>query len=159
MNDNQQKLQQLSWIAFAALALQLVGAVVFIKERMLFADSTYAVFGIVSEHSLKILNHRYGEFITQLFPFLAAKYHLPLKAALWGYGISFNVFYLLVSGILVFRLRQYGFAILMSLYYFLFVSASFICANDVSLGIAWMFLLFGLTIYMGAKRPSVPKSR
>jgi hypothetical protein len=152
VHDKFQTLKRASYVAFAAMAVLLLLAVVYYKERALFIDSSYVLFNIVNKGELMIQENRFGSFITQIIPFMCAKLHLPMSVILISYTISFNVFYLLVISILVFRFRQYGLAILMCLYYLLFVTDTFYWTNnEVHQGIAWMFLMLGFTLRGGEK--------
>ncbi len=145
-----QSLKNVAKIALAGLLVLLVGAFVFFKERVLFADTAYILFNILNYHSFAIQEHRYGSFITQLVPYLGQLMHLPVKSLIIGYGASFNVFYFIVGAILVYRLRQYRLAVLMAIYYFLFVSQSYFWINnEIQQAVAWMFLLLGATLYFG----------
>jgi len=147
------RLKKTSKIALGALLILLAGAFVFYKERVLFGDASYIAFNIINYNSFAIQEHRYGSFITQMVPYIGQKLHLPLKAILLGYSISFNLFYLLVALLLVYRYKQYGLAILMALYYFLFVSVSYFWTNnEIHQAVAWMFLFFGVIIHLGYKK-------
>lgn len=152
MDADKLPLKLASRIAVAATALLLLGVLIFYKERILFADASFLVFNTLSFGKLEILSSRYGEYITQMVPWVCVKLHMPIKAVLIAYALSFNVFYLWVAYLLAYRYRQFGLAILMSLYYVLFISDSYICASDVSLGIAWLFLFLGVTIHLGMKK-------
>jgi hypothetical protein len=146
------QLKKLSQIALGALCVLFIGAIVFYKERVFFADASYILFNILNSKSFCIQEHRYGSFITQMVPYFGQKWRLPLKAIIVGYAISFNLFYLIVAAIL-YRCRQYALAIVMGLYYFLFVSASYFWTNnEIHQAVAWMFLLFGVTAYLGVKK-------
>ncbi|GAA4464221.1 hypothetical protein GCM10023093_14090 [Nemorincola caseinilytica] len=145
-------MQRTAYVALAGLFLLAVGAVLWYQERM-FADTAFIAFSITNYKRLYIQNERYGSFITQIVPLIGTKLHLSLRGILIAYSLSFNLFYFLVAGILVKGLRQYGLAILMCLYYFLFVSDSYFLINDeLHQGIAWMFLMFGLLVYMSQRR-------
>ena len=152
MDINQSSLKTLAKIALAAMAALFVIAIVFYKERVLFADAAFVVFHIINEKIFAIQENRYGSFITQMFPYFGAKLHLPLKTIIVGYGISFNLFFLSVNAALIYLLKQYRLAILMALYYFLFFSESFIWISEIPQGIAWMFLLYGIMMYLGEKK-------
>lgn len=129
-------------IAIGAMALLLVGAFVFYRERMLFADASFITFSILDLHRFYIQEHRFGSFITQLVPWLGQKYHWPIKTILIGYSASFNIFYLLVS-LILYRMRQYSLVLLHALYYFLFVTESYYWTNnEIHQAISWMFLAF-----------------
>lgn len=150
MHDKFKTLKRASYVAFAAMAVLLLLAFIYYKERALFIDSSYVLFNIVNKGELMIQENRFGSFITQIIPLMCAKLHLPMRFILITYTISFNVFYLLVISILVFRFRQYGLAILMSLYYLLFVTFTYYWTNnEVHQGIAWMFLMLGFTLHAG----------
>jgi len=146
-------LKQSSKISIYALVVLLAGAIAFYKVRVFYLDSSYICLNILRYQQLAIQEHRWGSFITQMVPFIASKLHLSVKVILIAYTVSFNVFYLLVILLLVYRYRQYALSILMALYYVLFFSdAYFWTNNEVFQGIAWMFLFLGTTIYLGYKK-------
>jgi len=149
---NQTNLKNPARISLAAMAVLCIGALVFYRER-LFADTSFSAFNIINNKNFYIENQRYGSFIPQLLPYIGTQLHLSLKIILIGYVLSSNLFYLLIAALLVYRYRQYGLAVCMGLYYFLFVSDSFFMANaDINQAVAWMFLMFGITIHLGDKR-------
>lgn len=138
-------------LALVAMSVLLVWAAVFYKERMLLCDASYIFFRIVNEQTLQIQQYRYGAFITQMVPLIAAKLHLPLKYALVAYSISFNLFYLSIA-LIVFRLREYLLVILMTFYYLLLTTDSFFWTNnEVLQGVAWMFLFWALLFFEAKK--------
>ena len=144
MDVSQQLLKGPAKVALAAMTALFVLAIVFYRERVLFADAAYIAFHIINDKSLCIGKNRYGAIATQIFPYLEQQFHLSLKAILIGYGISFNLFFLSVNACLVYVFKQYRLAILMGLYFFLFVSESFIWVSDIPQGISLMFLLYGV---------------
>ncbi|MES2701882.1 MAG: hypothetical protein V4649_04540 [Bacteroidota bacterium] len=145
-------MKTLSKIALAAMAVLLVGSVVCYHERM-FADTAFIGFSIINNQEFAIQHGRNGAFISQLIPMLGAKLHLPLKALLIGYSVGFNLFFFAVAAVLVYAYRQYKLAILMALYYVLFITHSYYWAcTEVSLAIAWMFLLLGTLLYFGKRK-------
>lgn len=142
----------LSKIALAAMALLLVGAIVFYRERM-FADTSFIGFSIINNQDFAIQHGRNGSFISQVIPLLGAKLHLPLRALLVGYSVGFNLFFLAVVAILAYGYKQYKLVVTMSLYYVLFVSYSYYWAcTEISQAIAWMFLLLGTLMHYGGKK-------
>lgn len=156
MNASLLSVKRASKVALAALCVLLVGAIVFYKERLFFADAAYIAFNIIDHKSMAIQEHRYGSFITQMVPYLGQKIHFPIRAILMGYAVSFNLFYLVVASLIVFRYKQYGLAILMALYYLLFVRDSYFWTNnEIHQAIAWMFLMFSVTIYLGHRKANI----
>jgi len=142
--------------ALGALVLLLIGAVIYFRERMLFADASAILFKIINSGQIEIVEHRYGSFITQLFPYLAVKLHLSLEIILLLYSVSFNLFYLGVAVLLVYKYRQYASAILLALYLTLFVSDAYFWTNDeIHQGIAWLLLAFAITETMAIKGRSL----
>jgi hypothetical protein len=109
------------WLT-AFFLLLLIGSVVFYKERMLFIDPGWVVFNILNKSSVLIAEYRYGALATQVVPLIAGWLQLPLSVILMLYSASFYVFYLVVVLLLVLRYRQWGFALLLGLYFSLFVS-------------------------------------
>jgi hypothetical protein len=135
----------------------LAGAAFFSLERVLFADASFILFRIINVETLQIQEHRYGSFITQLLPLLAAKWHLPLGAVVLLYSLSFNLFYLCIVLLLLYRFKEQSLAILMSLYFVLFVSDTwFWMNNEVHQGIAWMFLFFAVIRWFGKRKAPWP---
>ncbi len=138
-------------VTFLFLIL-LAGSMFFYLERILFCDASFILFRIINMDSLQIQEHRYGSFITQSFPWLSAKLGLPLQMIVLLYSASFNLFYLAVAALLIFRFGQTSLAVLMSFYYLLFVSDTYFWTNnEVHQGVAWMFLFFGVTLSLGKK--------
>jgi hypothetical protein len=130
----------------------LLGAALFSMERVLFADASFILFRIINSDSLQIQEHRFGSFITQGVPLLAARLQLPLATIVVLYSTSFTLFYLVVVLLLLYRFKEQELAILMGLYFLLFVSDTwFWMNNEVHQGIAWMFLFFAITRWLGRK--------
>jgi hypothetical protein len=133
-----------------------LGSLYFSFERILYSDSSFILFRIINLGSLQPQEYRYGSFITQGIPLVASKLHLPLSWIVLLYSASFNLFYLAVAAILVLKLKEYSLAILMSFYFILFVSDTYYwIPNEVHQGIAWMFLLFGVTVYFFKRNTSL----
>src|ERR1700761_2138038 len=99
---HQRHLKTIAYVAFAGMTALFILSALLYRERVLFADASYVVFNIINGKSMMIQEKRYGSFITQMFPYLGAKFHLPLKPILVLYGISFNLFFLSVAATLVF---------------------------------------------------------
>lgn len=115
------------------------------QERMLFVDAPFILTNILNDGHPVIMEHRYGSIITQMWPWLGSEIGLGMPVLMHIYNASFNLFYLIVCGILVFRLRTFDLAILMALYYALMVSDAFYWTNnEIHQAMAWMFLWLGV---------------
>lgn len=155
MNRDQPELKTPAKVSLAAIAALLVIAIIFFKERALFADAAYTIFNVLNEHSINLSNQRYGAFITKLVPYLGQNLHFPIKYILFGYAVVGNVFLLIVTALFVYVFKQYKFAILLALFSLLIVSDSFFMLADIYTGISWMFLFFAVTIHLERKRVSM----
>lgn len=143
-------------IALSVLIVLLIGSIVFRKERMLFSDASFIAFRIINSGSLHLQEQRYGAFITQLFPCIASRLHLPVSAVLLLYSLSFNLFYLTV-GWLLYRMKQYSLLIIFAFYLTLYVSDTYFWTNnEIHQGIAWMLLDFGILFFLGKKFKNEP---
>ena len=153
--EGSRSLKYSAFVVLVMLFVLLVASVVYYPERMLFSDAPHIMFRIINDHKLQITEFRYGSFITQCVPLLAAYLRLPLKAIMILYSASFSLFYLAVASFITFRYRQYGLVVLMGLYYILFCSdAWYWTNNEVHQGVAWLILAFAVTNHMArASRP------
>lgn len=143
VNANNKSTMLAARLTLLALSVLLVFSGYFYIERMLFSDAAHIFTTIVNTKRLSIIEHRLGSFITQMFPLAGVWLKLPLKALLFIYSVSFNVFFL-VSGLILYRLRQYGFVVLLGLYLTACATETFYWSNnEVHQGISWMLLAFG----------------
>ena len=144
LDNGNASLKYAAWLSSILLSILLIGSIMFCRERMLFIDAPHILFRIINERHFWIEQHRYGSFISQLLPLIGAHLHLPLQWLMLLYSVGFYLFYLVVCLLLV-RMRQYGLAVLMGLYFTLMVSATYYWPNnEVHQGIAWLLLAFGL---------------
>ncbi len=139
-------------MAVVVMAVLTVYAFVFMRERMLFLDAPFMLSNIINGGSPQIMEHRYGSVITQLWPWMGMKAGLPLIWLMRLYNGAFNVFYLVVTGLLVFRWRAYGPAILMALYYTAMCDKAFFWTNnEIHQAVAWFFVWYGIYLYQREK--------
>jgi len=112
---------------------------------MLFADPAFISFEIINTEWFVFSEHRYGAFITQIFPLVAVKLGLSLSAVLILYSVSFYLFYLGVFLICGYVLKQYKFGILLVFYFTLFVSDVFFWPNnEIHQAVGWGMLFMAL---------------
>lgn len=141
------------WIAVALIALLGAFSLVTYKERMLFVDPAWVVYNIINSKSFLFAEHRYGAFITQIFPLIGSYLGLSLKTILLFYSISFYLFYLSAALIIGSYFKQKWLSILLALYLTLFVSDVYYWPNnEVHQGITWMFLFLGFYLHEGKRK-------
>ncbi len=145
LSNGNQPMRVAGRLAALAILVLLILAVVYYKERMLYADAPHILFRIISDGQLHIEEHRYGSFVSQAFPWLGLRLHFPLVALMIFYSAGFYIFYLSIALLLVYKFRNYALAILLGLYYTLFASDTFYWSNnEVHQGIAWLMLAFAV---------------
>ncbi len=133
------------YVSFVFLILLSVGSLVFYKERMLFADPAFIVFEIIQSKHFVISEHRYGAFITQMFPLISTYIGIPLKWILVLYSLSFYIFFLFVGYFSGIVLKQKALAIGFILYLTLLVSDVYFWPNnEIHQAVSWMILFVSL---------------
>lgn len=139
----------LAWISVVVVALLCVLSAVYYRERMLFIDAPHNLFLIINEGRFHIEEHRYGSFVSQLLPFAGYKLHLPLRALMILYSVNFNLFFLAIMLLLVFRFRNFSLSLLYGFYLTMFVSATFFWPNnEVHQGMGWLLLAFAVVMQL-----------
>ncbi len=146
MLNNQSKSISIAYrTAFASLVLLTILSLIAYKERTLFVDSSWFLVHMTSQKTFYFMEMRFGAFITQLGALAAIYTHMPLKAVMMIFSVSFYLFYLAAALLIGFRWRQKQLAVLFSLYLFLFISDGFFCTvGEIFQGLTWMFLFFAL---------------
>jgi hypothetical protein len=147
----------LKYVIICLFAALLLGAVVFFKQRMLFLDAPHTLFRIINDNSIIITVGRYGSFITQLLPWLGAKIHLPLTLLMLLYSVSFNLFFLTIALLLIYKYHRTDLALLFAFYLTLITSDTYFWTNnEVHEGIAWLMLAFAINAFSSAhNRPLI----
>jgi hypothetical protein len=134
-----------------------IGSVVFYQERMLFIDPAFITFEIINSGWFVFSEHRYGAWVTQMFPLIGSKLGLSLKSILIGYSMSFYLFYLAVIYVSGHVLKQYKYAILFCLYLTLMASDVYFWPNnEVHQAVGWMTLFISLWAWMVSKPRMTP---
>ncbi len=141
--------KKLAFISLGAMLVLVAGSAWFYKEKALFTDTAYVLFNIINNGQLAIQFNRYGALIAQGVPYLGQMLHMPLKTMLIMYAAWPYLCYSIVAGVLILRYRQYNLAILMALFYVLFVSQSFYWGSEIPQGMAFLFLMMGTALHMG----------
>ncbi len=130
--------------AIGTTAWLLVLACIYWRERILFVDAAHILFRLINEGTLQIQAERWGSVITQGPVLLAVKAGLPLPSLMLLYSAAFNLFYLTVALLLVFRHRRADLALIFAFYFLFLVSDTFYWTNnEVHQGIGWLFLMLG----------------
>jgi hypothetical protein len=81
-------------------------AVYFYKERVLYVDSSYALFKIIYYKTLVSEAGRYSATLPQILPLAGIGMHLPLKWVVLLYSVSFVILYYLIFLIILYILKN-----------------------------------------------------
>ena len=117
-----QKIYRTGYIAYLIL---VVFAIIFYKERIIFADAALHLFLILKDGFFTVQASRFGTALTQIGPLLASKLHLSLAGVMLSYSLNYilnSVICYLLCG-LVFK--NYRYAVMLLLCNTLIVSDSF----------------------------------
>ena len=141
--------QNLKWgskMSIATLFCLLLAALFFYQERVIFSDAAWVVYNIINKKEIFIIEHRYGAFVSQMFPLVGTYLGLPLSSILLLYSISFTIFYL-STALYLHWIKQYSLSILLAFYYTLACTTAYYWTNnEVHQAVAWLMILLGSTL-------------
>ena len=144
-------------VGVATVGLLLLCSAIFFKERMLFVDPAFITFEIIQQDWFVFSEHRYGAFITQIFPLVASQLGLPLSVVLLVYSMSFYLFFGAVLLSCGHYLKQYRLSTLFCCYLTFFVSDVYFWPNnEVHQAVAYMIGFLGLFSYARGQVWQVP---
>lgn len=156
INDKRNGSDRAYTVSLIVLFVLWIASFVLYKQRMLFVDPGWITFNIINTNNFVISEHRYGSFITQLFPLLASLAKLPLSTILFLYSGSFFAFFLTVAYVSGRYFKQKSFAILLAFYFTLMASDVFFWPNnEVHQGVAWMILFFAAFMHFTQSKSSL----
>lgn len=112
----------LGLITFLLLSLL---AAYFYRERIAFLDAAYQLFMLIYKGDFAIQNRRFGAVATQVFPLIAVKLGLSLKAVMMTYSLSFILFPLSLFLILSKAFSNLKMALALVLFHLLMVTHTF----------------------------------
>jgi hypothetical protein len=87
-NISEKPIRLLVWLTFLFLFLL---AFIFFMERTLIMDASFQCFSLLVRDGFAIQENRFGAIIVQIFPLLASKAGLSLKAVLVLYSLAYIV--------------------------------------------------------------------
>jgi hypothetical protein len=117
-------------------------SVLYCRER-LFADGAYYLVQLINDHSFAIEHGRFIAVATQVWPWLAVKLGLPLKAVVLAYSAGDILYYYLIFLLVLHVLRDEAGALLLVLLLTLGVMYNFYCPVTELLQGFGLLVLFG----------------
>jgi hypothetical protein len=135
---------------FLLLALT---AVYYYKER-LFADGAYNLIKIINSGNIDIDHGRFIGAGFQVFPWLAVKMGLGLKAIVMTYALSDVAFHYMLFLILIYWLKDEAHALMLLGSVIIGVLFSFYCTTELSLGAGLSILVFSI-LHKDKGRPRI----
>lgn len=135
-------LRGMALMSLVLLGFQGLLAGVFYIERISFLDAAFVLVKIINEGQPIIMVGRYGAVLTQMWPWLGVKMGFSVDSLMLIYSMSFPFLYMSI-GVLLFRLKQYSWIILIGLYFVLFNTHSYFWTNNE---IHQAFVLFCLGV-------------
>lgn len=113
------------WLGVLTYVTLLVMATLFYKERVVMCDAAFQFFSILKNDGFAIQINRFGAALTQIFPLLASKMHLPLYAVALSYSLSFVLYYFSIFLIVLLGFKNEKIALVILLFNTLLVRHSF----------------------------------
>jgi hypothetical protein len=140
----------------AAYALLIVFAVVFYMERTAFIDASMIIFAILKTGAIDIQGYRFGSAATMIWPLLAGKLGLSLKAVMLSYSVGVSCYFFICYLLCGFVFKNYRVGLVLLLFNMLFVSDSFYwIQTELPQGVAFMLVVFACATRPSAGRRSV----
>jgi hypothetical protein len=134
----------LYFFGFIAYAFLFLFAVLFFKERTIFADIAYQLFVLITD-GFSIQNFRFGAIGTEVFPLAAARIHLPLASVMMVYSIALVLYHFLYYLLIGLVLKKYDFALVLLLFHTIFVSDTFYwIQSELPQGISLFILMLAV---------------
>lgn len=136
--------RKIIWIGLSTYLALLVLALIYYKERTIFADAAFHLFYILKDGVLPIKS-RFAASLVHLFPLWGGKFGLSLETILKMYSVGFVLFYASLFLIITTRLKNYKLGLVLVLFNTLMVTDTFYWTiSEFPQGIALMLLFFAL---------------
>jgi hypothetical protein len=118
-----------------------IASSVYCLERTLFLDNAFQTFLMISDGRIEINANRWPAIIVRFLPFVFIKLHLPLKAVLWAFSISYVLFHFILFSIVNYVLLDKKAAVLLLATITLpVVHGFFWCNSELVLGLSLLVL-------------------
>lgn len=131
------------WLGVAGFVLLGGLAAAFWRERTLFSDIAFQTFLMLKDGGLQIMVGRWVAAATHVFPWLAAKFGLPLSAVLQAFSLGFVLWPLAVFAVCTGWLRQWRMGLLVLLCAAFFVKDTFFwVTSELAQGLSMLCLAF-----------------
>lgn len=135
------------FLGIATYAVLLIFAAVFFKERTVFLDAAFHLFQIVKNGDFAIQVSRFGAVMTQIFPLLSVKLHLPLKWVMLNYSVGVVLYYFVLFLLCLRVFKSWQLALALLLFNTLMVTYTFYWIQiEFAQGIAFTFLFFAFLL-------------
>lgn len=137
--------RKIGLLGLGTYALLGILAIVFYKERVIFLDAAFYLFHLIKDSAFNIEHNRWPTIFTQILPLLARKVHAPLNVVMISYSLGFVVYFGVIFWLLLVRLQQPVFALVLLLFNVLMVADTFYwIQSEFPTGIAFAALYFGI---------------
>ncbi|MBX9851102.1 MAG: hypothetical protein K2X86_05010 [Cytophagaceae bacterium] len=122
-------------------------AIVFYQERVIIFDMSFHTFEIVRSENFAIQYQRFGAVFTQIFPLIAVKLHLSLKAVMILYSAAFVIYHFSAFLISLFLLKNEKLALVILLFSTLLVTHTFYwIQSEFIQGCIFLLLFYGFLL-------------
>ena len=112
-------------LGIATYAVLLFLSLLFFKERTVFLDVSFLLFNILKDGHFAIQADRFGSVLTQAFPLVSSKLHLPLKWIMINYSAGVVLYYFTIFLLCIKTFKNWQLGLAMILFNTLMVSYTF----------------------------------
>jgi hypothetical protein len=145
----------LAKVMLALLSVQWIMAGWFYLDRMSFLDAPFMLLEIMVSGQPAIQVGRYGSVLTQFWPWLGYQMGWSLDSLMLIYSLAFPTLFLLV-GVVLYRIGQYAWVILLGGYFLLIYTDAFFWTNNEIHQAVALFCLTGGFFYAYLERDKMP---
>jgi hypothetical protein len=137
--------KKILYIGVVTYTILIILSIFFHKERTIFTDIAFHLFAILKDKTWAIQNYRFVAAVTQAFPLVGSKLHLPLSWLAVLYSVAFPLVYASVFFALCLWVKNARIALAFLLMNTLMVTHTFYWVqSELPQGLAVAFLFFGI---------------
>lgn|GEM_PF-485642 len=123
----------------------IILSIIFYKERIGTLDSAFHLFEILRQGTPTIQNNRFVALLTQFFPLLGAKFHLPLSSIALMYSVGHVIIQIIIFCVIVEVLKNPKIALAYLLFLTLITTHTFFWVqSELPQGVGFLFIYFAL---------------
>jgi hypothetical protein len=157
LSGNRIMYRKLYFVGIVGYLVMLILSILFYKERIIFLDTSFALFHIARTSTFSLYASRCGALLTQILPVLAVKTGTSLNTVALCYSIGFTLYYFCCYILCGFAIKRYDLGLVLFLFHILFVTDTFYyIPSELPQGVN--FLMVGLAALTAAGKSNTVRN-